>query len=489
MGCSSESGRNAILYGTKGEFLSNEATSIDEGGLNWFIRSNPVDCIVITGDFFFRGNFDTKTKEKLKSFLQTIYQICSDAGRWGWNLGEPMRRIFWCPGNHDLRREAVTVNNGIPLYRRDRIYKVSNEGYFDPKESRDLFTEQTFREIYTFMCELRGDTLNPDMYETQIFQVPERNSPPVYFLAINTALLAGQVSCEVTDKDVETAYETFFKCHNAHDSEHALAAYQKYHKYLHIREGKEIADEGKLCFISEESTDRLHTQLAENGRGIVVLMGHHPYDFLDQPAQNRFRNFVQQNAIKLYLHGHTHIIQSEAPSGKRNPLLTRENPIRCIGVGGLYLNSQDSYNQLSFALGSINAKEDGRMEYSITMLVFSSASFSDRQWLKVVSPIYCDCPISSPDRLVSVKLSMGNDQLGGEDSKEKSMDSENQNKVVKVAEMNKPIETDIPENLEIERRRIKEADGTSGEDDSEYSQKQIDRLINMIKERKNGSNQ
>lgn len=310
-------GREVILYGSKGESLSGEAKNIDEGGLKWYVTQYPVDCIIITGDFFFRGNFDEKTRKGLKLFLQELYRICSDAAEWGWNETNGMDRLFWCPGNHDLDRSAVLLEKNILIRRDEAIGRVNEEGYFFPGNSRSLLTTQSFSTVYEFMRELRGETADENVYEAQLYQVPKLNKPPVYFLAINTALSAGQLVQDEVDDKVEKAYETFFKCHNLHDSAGALRAYEDYHKHLQIKKRKVIDDEGKICFVSEECVNALKSELATKGKYIAILIGHHPYGFFEKKAQLQFKKFTQSSGIKLYLHGHTHILQNDAPFGNR----------------------------------------------------------------------------------------------------------------------------------------------------------------------------
>ena len=394
--------RNFILYGSKGQALSHDAKTIDEGGLNWYISKHPVQCIVITGDFFFRGNFDEKTKAKLKSFLVSIYKICSDANHWNWDEGKAMDRLFWCPGNHDVNRDALIMEDGIPIYRKDKLSTAIEQGRFSPKNFRKLLTEQSFSSIYNLMCELRQEDKSQNLFETQFFQVPGLNDPSVCFLSINTALTAGQVSVENLDTEISAAYEEFFRYHNAHNSEQALLSYKKYHTYLKIRDQQVIEDDGKLCFVSDDGEHNLVKSLNQQSRRIAILIGHHPFSSFNTSSQSVFSTFVHKYGIALYLHGHTHVIQNSNPDGKTYFHPTGTQSIRSIGVGGLYLNPEDAYVQLSFSVGTIYKTGDDSFKYRIEFLIFTPASYNDRQWMKLVSPIRCECPVSTPSQSISV---------------------------------------------------------------------------------------
>ncbi len=116
---------NQFLYGTYGKKKATRATGLDTGGLQWYISRNPIQCIVITGDFFFKGNIlEDDTVQNIKSFLRELYGICSRASNWGWEQSMPMDRLFWCPGNHDLDRDALIIENDRPVYRKNIIKTV-----------------------------------------------------------------------------------------------------------------------------------------------------------------------------------------------------------------------------------------------------------------------------------------------------------------------------------------------------------------------------
>ena len=66
-----ENGRERFLYGDKGR--AGEGEGPNKGGLKYYIEKNPVDAIIITGDFVLRGDFSDSNLRKLKGFLEDLY--------------------------------------------------------------------------------------------------------------------------------------------------------------------------------------------------------------------------------------------------------------------------------------------------------------------------------------------------------------------------------------------------------------------------------
>ena len=400
-----DNGRSYFLYGSKGRGGTN-TKSFKEGGLRFYIQQNPVDVIVITGDFAFRGDFTTQNLKCLKEFLEDLYQICSDAGGWGWDNGMAMERLFWCPGNHDLNREAYEKRkSGQTVYRKDFIRDLHQAGEFKPGgPDKSLLTQGTFSEIYQIMDELirqrsafesHDDQNKFDKFEAQVFRVPKKKTPPVYFVAINTALLAGQVATEEKiEEKISQAYRDFEMQHHNQNNETALAAYQEYHRLLNIRRGEVIDDKKKLCFISEERCGSIETEL-DKARGIVVLAGHHPFDFFSTDGKSKFIGFAHKNGAKLYIHGHTHVLQNEEVCGAKYNLT--DYSIYCVGVGGANLNPDDDYNQLSFSIGTITQGMDASPTISIVQLLFLPQKYGNRRWMQLCEPMtISEYPVRNP---------------------------------------------------------------------------------------------
>lgn len=394
-----ENGMDFFLYGDAGK--SGAGKGLNAGGLKWYISQYSVDAIVITGDFVLRGDFSDSNLKKLKDFLGDLYKICSDAGKWNWEENTKMERLFWCPGNHDLNREAFITLSGSRVYRKDVIDSAQNGGSFAPKgEQKQLLTKESFSQIYQMMQELAGEPLassKDGKFEAQVFQIPGKRTPPVFFVAINTALLAGQVAQEENiEKKISRAYKQFASYHHAQNNDIALDKYKEYHKLLKIKRGEMIDDKEKLCFISEARREEIEQEIngpLGHGSSIVILAGHHPYDFLSKEAKSAFFEFARQNFIRLYIHGHTHLLQS-----KERKIDMVKKPFLSIGVGGANLNPGDDYNQLSFSRGTITKSASNQYELSVMQLLFLSSKYGDRRWVRLDEPIkYKDFPIRNPD--------------------------------------------------------------------------------------------
>ena len=384
--------RDTIL---KGESNSPEANNMAEGGLSWYIQNHPVDCIVITGDFFLQGKFDDKNKNELKRFLEELYEICSDEGGWGWQRGDPMERIVWCPGNHDLNRDAATITDGKIVFRKEQIKKCEDRGSFSPGDHSELLTSVAFEEIFKFWNDrvsggsqrIEVDGASP--YEVQIYQMPAKNDGlKLFFLSLNTALAAGQMMTaeEETEAEAMRHFDAFWKAHHLQKSGDALKAYHDYHESLQKCFGRNADDEGRLCFISEDAVKAVEKYLDKQGDCLVIMFGHHPYSMLSEKAQHKFQDMRFRCCSPLYLHGHTHVVQAHTER------------IQLIGVGGLFQNPDDSYNQLSFSVGEIQEIDDGKYLYSIMLLFYTAKSYGDRQWAQIVEPITGNCTLKKPRR-------------------------------------------------------------------------------------------
>ena len=309
-----------------------------------------------------------------------------------------MERLFWCPGNHDLNREAFKALSDQLVYRKDVIDSAQNGGNFALKgEQKQLLTKESFSQIYQMMQELAGEPLassTDGKFEAQVFQIPGKRTPPVFFVAINTALLAGQVAQEENiEKKISRAYKQFASHHHAQNNDIALDKYKEYHKLLKIKRGEMIDDEGKLCFISEARCREIEQEIngpLGHGSSIVILAGHHPYDFFSDDAKSAFEGFMYRNSIGLYIHGHTHLLQSSNVSGQDWSFLS-------VGVGGANLNPGDDYNQLSFSIGTIKMSDSNKFGFSIMQLLFLSEKYGKRRWAELCEPITGDVSVRKSD--------------------------------------------------------------------------------------------
>lgn len=320
---------------------------------------NAVDCIIFTGDLFFQGKWNADVLIRAKEILTEIYTICSNAGGWNWKPEEPMARLFYCPGNHDLLREAYLPDNGAIIHRKDVLQNevVDCDGYLKlTPEKKKLFTQIAFGLFDDFTQGLVDyHSYRSDYpFEYRVFRLCDSTQTEVTFVGINTALSAGKLyNISETEKELEAAFNAFLRQNSFFNTETALDEYKKYHIAVQKKLGNIVDDEKHLCFISEEAERALKSELGNSK--LNILFGHHPCEFFSEDARNQFDNFVDQNNIYLYLCGHTHradgaIIQAITNLKDIDP---DEQEIFQVTVGGSFLDHSD-YNQLSFSIGEVS---------------------------------------------------------------------------------------------------------------------------------------
>lgn len=356
--------RQAFLYGNYGPARRNEATSIDEGGLAWQISKEPVNCIVLTGDVFHKGHWTDNDRNKIERFLSELYCVCSEAStnedKWNWVNGEEMDRLYFCPGNHDLNRNASLNNDGIVVSRRDVLSNVADAslktGQLEIGKNGPLLLENTFSAFFESLEKIAKSTpIHAESYDAYTFtpKFVKESYNPFLFLAFNTAILAGQTyDKDSLVKEMAISYQSFQEAHNIHNTREALKEYTKYHELVLKLQGELMNDEKRLSFISENTERSIQDKLnALPSKPIIVMFGHHPIQFLSDAAISRFKTFARSNASYIYLCGHTHIPRGEIirPVDKLFP----EGPaIYQICTGGLFIDKSE-YNQCSFSIGSI----------------------------------------------------------------------------------------------------------------------------------------
>lgn len=335
-----------------------------------------VDCIIFTGDLFNRGKWEKGQECNAKNFLCAIYKLCSEKGGWNWEPGEPMTRLFYCPGNHDVLREAYQAEGGIVVHRKDALKCVSGDGRFVHDDHKKLLTEVTFGMFESTMQTLTRDAKagawSSDLsYEYKIFTVPGNEGKWFPVIGINTALLAGQThSPDQVSVELSEAHSAFVCADASLDTKKALDAYEKYHVAVQKKLGHLANDEGNLCFISEEAQGKIANAL--KACKIPIVFGHHPLSFLSKEAVDWYNCFALQNDAYIYLCGHTHQVKGVSEHTISGATW---NPQRCyqITVSGAFFDGS-GYNQPAFSIGEItletlrNGKETGKLHIDMFML-------------------------------------------------------------------------------------------------------------------------
>lgn len=336
-------------------------------------QQQPLDCIIFTGDLFNQGKWTQEQISSALRFLKEIYQICSDMGRWGWQSNMPMTRLFYCPGNHDVLREAYYIDNtGTVRHRREALETGEDNGFFSPQGTDyTLLTENSFGVFENIMRQVVPAHCYQSKYpfEFKRFQVPFETKDPIPIIGINTALLAGRLYPEdQVSEELEKKYSLFLQADARFDTSTALKEYTKYHAAVSKKLGYLMNDERKLCFISQQAEEELDSLL--HNCKVPIIFGHHPLSFFSNEAMEQFQNFADKHTASIYLCGHTHrasgtlIYDDLAPSWG----LETRNHIYQITVGGIFLDS-GNYNQTSFAIGQVDLS-NGAAEANLEITVF-----------------------------------------------------------------------------------------------------------------------
>lgn len=332
-----------------------------EGGLRYALIHNPIDCIVITGDIFVKG--DVAQYKKTKKKIEEIYELCSNVCKWNWKIGEPMDRLFYCPGNHDFTRSTkrTIVKDGKKIeVSREEINCIYDYGYFAPcEEHYELLTTDTFGDISMIMDGLiegkEISDLGSRSYEYHIYNAMGRNNTKVTFCAINTALNAA-IMREKKDSDLPAQIRELYQASEEWEREYLksrsgndkITYLKKTIDYCLARVNKKQLnnDKGNLCFISEKAAQEIQDSIQYSPRqknNFVIMMGHHPMEYLSKSAQEWMSVLSSKIGAKLYLCGHTH-----NPSGNDRIM----NNVTEVRIGAFKSYDKDgSYG--GFAIGSI----------------------------------------------------------------------------------------------------------------------------------------
>ena len=284
-------------------------------GLNERVHDNPVDFIIFTGDLFNHGKWDKGQKEAALRFLGEVYKACSNQCRWNWNPGDQMDRLFYCPGNHDVFRNAYLVNedDSFVILRNNLLESVDEKGNpfvtkggrFYNKDGlnalktleRQVLTERTFSLFDKAMQKCGNNYWSGDdnkfLYEFRKFALPDGSSPKSAVIGLNTALLAGQLysQAKITE-ELEKAWGEMQTAHAKLHFEEAQKAYERYQNAYMKRQGLWRNDEEHLCFISQDASNALKDALQEQKCHYPVLFGHHPISFYSEEAQSSFCGFA-----------------------------------------------------------------------------------------------------------------------------------------------------------------------------------------------------
>lgn len=348
------------------------------------LDEKPVDCIVFSGDLFNRGTWTNMQSKGATEILHQIYEICSLKGNWGWCIGTPMDRLFYCPGNHDVLREAYLECNGEVLHRKKILQStktISNDGsYCASGDTNTLLTKKTFGLFHDTMRVLCGSSSNASDYEYQYRIFNMNNTEPSFcFVGINTALLAAQeYPEEAIEKELFESYADFQRYHAVLDTKDALDAYRRYARAINKKLGNIKNDEGRLCFISEAAQKSIRNSLQANY--IPILFGHHPLSFLSEEAKKQAILFANSNRINIYLCGHTHKSHGDRVDNPFDVYFGRvdDSNLYQITVGGLFYD-QSGYNETSFSIGEIFCVSD-TVNFSIYTHMMCKNVFGKLYW-------------------------------------------------------------------------------------------------------------
>lgn len=351
------------------------------------LSEKPIDCIVFTGDLFNRGAWTSSQTSDAKDILKRIYKVCSSAGGWLWEDGQPMNRLFYCPGNHDVLREAYTVcNNNHVIHRKNIVTKaaraVKNGQFAASNDEYVLLTEKTFGQFYTAMQDLCGDNtyISDYEYEYRIFNI-ETDGNSFSFIGINTALLAAQdFDDRVITDELQSAFNEFMNYHTSFDSKKALEAYKKYDVAVNKKLGKLKNDKNNLCFISTKAQSAIQATPIKDR--ITVLFGHHPISFLSKEASDWARLTAEKNAVCLYLCGHMHKPHGDTVEASYESYLgklSENSQVYQVTVGGLFTD-KSGYNEISYSIGELDCTDGTHLTINISIFVYTKDIFGEIKW-------------------------------------------------------------------------------------------------------------
>lgn len=371
---------DSFCFGEKSQtaVVNENVTDVDEilkeYGLRGYLMNNPVDCIVITGDFANRGGFSEENIQYIKERIIDLYKICAEVGNWEyneqkWEASLPMNRLFYCAGNHDLLRDASCYDpkTGKYIARQNVVRELTKQqegsggrGYLPTKDAVKfrLLTALTFEPFYEMIESLRMDSekeQEDNNFEGTVFRLKSSNDvegPDICFAAINTALLAGNAD----SADPNTMQDCWLKLQTAMDVREKCRAAKDYYEQLRKLAGETINDNGKLCMPSEEALGTLVQEIRKSPHYIGIMLGHHNQKFFSESAKTAFNGFVKKCEIGLYLCGHTH-----RPDNNRIPtseLYNKSGKLQIRVSSGAFFDKTDYYSTLGFSIHTISRSDD-----------------------------------------------------------------------------------------------------------------------------------
>ena len=366
-------------------------------GLRGYIKNNPVDCIVITGDFTDKGDFSKKNIQYIESKIKDLYRICARAGDWEYNgklwyndESLPMNRLFYCAGNHDLLRDAFAYNekDGKYISRQDVVKKLAEQqesdksGYLNlEKTDLKLLTASSFGPFYQMVESLRrGSEVTPKdyNYEGAFFQLDARDDDPdICFAAINTALLAGSTD----SADQKTIQDNWLVLQTSVDVQEKCKAAEEYCKQLQKQAGRKVDDAGKLLMPSVDALNALKKEFDRSSRRIGIMLGHHNCTSFCDKAKAAFSGFVNACGITLYLCGHTH--RPDSKSIATYSLYSKEKGLHIRVSSGAFFNKNDYYSTLGFSIHTILRQENDSYSCKSADIVYSRL-LEEWMWIDAV---------------------------------------------------------------------------------------------------------
>lgn len=378
-----------IQYILSGE--SDSYDSLEKIGIEGIIEGyGGIDSIIITGDCFNRGNLSDEAEDYVLETIGLIYGACSKSSDWDWNANEPMDRLCYCPGNHDLAREENVRNRkgqyGL-IHRKDVISEAasSKSAFLSIGDSskRELVVNRSFELFHSTMQKLttKDGTTSSTKYisDRQIIcfypdATKTGDDPKFIVIGLNTALLAGQVATPADNASFEdyasTKKDEIEKCIQAGNYSGALSKAKELEERHQVTKGKKIVDEGKMCLPEEGAYKTLCSKL-QSGNFIPILFGHHGIDFFNSEAQNELNVFFKNFHVPVYLCGHAHQMHDSEIEGTS---LSRFPNRTCLEVtaGGLFWD-ETTYNQIGFSIGTIELTDFS--SYIITIDHYTCVQF------------------------------------------------------------------------------------------------------------------
>ena len=347
-------------------------------GLRSQVEKKSVDFIVFTGDLFNQGKWNKGQKDAALLFLNDVYRICSDVCSWNWNTGDALDRLFYCPGNHDVFRDAYHIEDDSFVITRSNILEsIRNannplspkDGCFcsmstEQKIERQVLTEHTFS-LFDKAMQNCGDywagNNNMFLYEFRSFHLPNTiESKKTAIVGLNTSLLTGlPFSQEVINKELMETWTEFEQSHAMLDFRKAQAAYRKYQRAYEKQQGFLRDDEKHICFISPESADTLKNHLTSYE--YPILFGHHPISFFSDDAREKFLRFAKDVQAQIYLCGHIHKPEVTVFHHGRGLNLF---DVYSFAVGGIFVD-ETKYNEVNFAIHELQYEPRPKLTVSV----------------------------------------------------------------------------------------------------------------------------